>query len=165
MNRELPDVQAGFRKGRGSCQHLLDHRKSKSSRKTCTSALLTMPKPLTVWITTNCEKFLKRSLVFLFYCFPYFFAFVTEEGFLSSPCYSLELYSQVSISFPFSLSLLFWALCKASSGNHFAFLHFFFLGMVLIIISCTILCISTHSSSGNLPTRSNHLNLFITSTV
>ena len=35
------------------CQHPLDHRKSKSSRKTSISALLTMPKPLTVWITTN----------------------------------------------------------------------------------------------------------------
>ena len=34
--------------------------KRKSSRKTSTSALLTMPKPLTVWITTNCGKFLKR---------------------------------------------------------------------------------------------------------
>ena len=31
-----------------------------SFRKTSTSALLTMPKPLTVWITTNCEKFLRR---------------------------------------------------------------------------------------------------------
>ena len=51
---ELPDVQAGFRKGRGSnCQHPQDHKKGKSSRKTSTSALLTMPKPLTVWITTN----------------------------------------------------------------------------------------------------------------
>ena len=61
VNSELPDVQAGFRKGRGiqrsNCQHLLDHRKSKSSRKTSTSALLTMPKPLTVWITINCGKF------------------------------------------------------------------------------------------------------------
>ena len=35
-------------------------RKQESSRKTSTSALLTMPKPLTVWITTNCRKFLKR---------------------------------------------------------------------------------------------------------
>ena len=35
-------------------------RKQESSRKTSTSALLTMPKPLTVWITTNCGKFLKR---------------------------------------------------------------------------------------------------------
>ena len=35
-------------------------KKHKSSRKTSTSALLTTPKPLTVWITTNCGKFLKR---------------------------------------------------------------------------------------------------------
>ena len=64
LNYELPWVQAGFRKGRETrdegCQHPLDHQKSKSSRKTLTSALLTMPKPLTVWITTNCGKFLKR---------------------------------------------------------------------------------------------------------
>ena len=38
----------------------LDHRKSKSSRKTSISALLTVPKPLTVWITVNCRKFFKR---------------------------------------------------------------------------------------------------------
>ena len=36
-------------------------KKQESSRKTSTSALLTMPKPLTVWITTNCGKFWKRS--------------------------------------------------------------------------------------------------------
>ena len=57
VNHKLPDVQAGFRKGRGNqrpnCQHLADNRKSQSSRKTSTSALLTTPKPLTVWITTN----------------------------------------------------------------------------------------------------------------
>ena len=35
-------------------------KRQESSRKTSTSALLTMPKPLTVWITTNCGKFLKR---------------------------------------------------------------------------------------------------------
>ena len=35
-------------------------KKRESSRKTSTSALLTMPKPLTVWITTNCEKIWKR---------------------------------------------------------------------------------------------------------
>ena len=61
MNCELPDVQAGFRKGRGtrsSCQHLPDHqKKQESSTKTSISALLTMPKPLTVWITINCGKF------------------------------------------------------------------------------------------------------------
>ena len=43
-----------------NCQHLLDHRKSRGARKTSTSASLTKLKPLTVWITTNCGKFLKR---------------------------------------------------------------------------------------------------------
>ena len=61
MNRELPDVQAGFRKGRGqrsNCQHPLDHGKSKRvPEKTSISALLTMLKPLTVWIIINCRKF------------------------------------------------------------------------------------------------------------
>ena len=62
MNCELPDVQAGFRKGRGTrnqiCQHLLDHQKSKRvPEKTSISALLTMPKPLTLWITINYGKF------------------------------------------------------------------------------------------------------------
>ena len=62
MNRELPDVQAGFRKGRGTRDQIDNihwkHRKSKRvSEKTSTSALLTMPKPLTVWITINCGKF------------------------------------------------------------------------------------------------------------
>ena len=64
MNREVPDVQAGFRKTRGTRDQIANIRwiikKSKSSRKTSISALLTMPKPLTVWITTNCGKFLKR---------------------------------------------------------------------------------------------------------
>ena len=62
MNRELPDVQDGFRKGRGTEIKLQTSigslKKQKSSRKT--SALLTMPNPLTVWITTNCGKFFKR---------------------------------------------------------------------------------------------------------
>ena len=54
---EHVDVQAGFSKGRGNrsnCQHLFDHRKKQeNSRKTSTSALLTMPKPLTVWTSTK----------------------------------------------------------------------------------------------------------------
>ena len=57
VNHELPDVQAGFGKGRGTRDQI---RKQESSRKTSTSALLTMPKPLTVWITANYGKFLKR---------------------------------------------------------------------------------------------------------
>ena len=64
MNREHPDVQAGFRKGRGNRDEIANIRgsskKQESSRKTSTSALLTMPNPLTVWITVNCGKFLKR---------------------------------------------------------------------------------------------------------
>ena len=75
---------------------------------------------------------LPHSIIFL-----YFFALITEEGFLIYPCYSLELCIQmdgVSLCFsPFSLaSLLFSSICKTSSDNHFAFSHFFFLGMVLI---------------------------------
>ena len=62
-----------------------------------------------------------------------------------------------------SASLLFSAVCKVSSNNHFAFLHFFFLGMVLIS-SCTRLQTSIHSSSGSLFIRSNLLNLFVIST-
>ena len=61
---ELPDVQAGFRKGRGTRDQIANIcwtiEKQESSRKTSISALLTMPKPLTVWIKTNCGKFLKR---------------------------------------------------------------------------------------------------------
>ena len=61
VNRELPDVQAGFRKGRGTRDQIANIRwiikKSESSRKTSISALLTMPKPLTVWITINSGKF------------------------------------------------------------------------------------------------------------
>jgi len=47
-------------------------------------------------------------------------------------------------------SLLFSAICKASTDSHFAFLHFFFLGMVLITASCTVSRTSIHSSSGTL---------------
>ena len=61
MNCELPDVQAGFRKGRGTRDQIANIRwimeKQESSRKTYISASLTMPKPLTVWITVNCGKF------------------------------------------------------------------------------------------------------------
>ena len=61
MNPKLPDVQAGFRKGRGTRDQIDNIRwiikKQESSRETSISALLTMPKPLTVWITRNCGKF------------------------------------------------------------------------------------------------------------
>ena len=61
VNHELPNLQAGFRKGRGTRDQIANIRwiieKEESSRKTSISALLTMPKPLTVWITINCGKF------------------------------------------------------------------------------------------------------------
>ena len=64
VNRDLPDVQAGFRKGRGTRGQIAtsagSSKKQESSRKTSISALLTMPKHLTVWITINCGKFWKR---------------------------------------------------------------------------------------------------------
>ena len=64
VNHELPDVQAGFRKGRGTRDQIANicwiMEKAREFQKTSTSALLTMPKPLTVWITTNCGTFLKR---------------------------------------------------------------------------------------------------------
>ena len=62
VNYELPDVQVDLEKAEvpeiklpfaGSLK------KQESSRKTSISALLTMPKPLTVWITTNCGKLFK----------------------------------------------------------------------------------------------------------
>ena len=61
VNREFPDVQAGFRKGRGARDQIANiHwiiKKQESSGKISTSALLTMQKPLSVWITINCGKF------------------------------------------------------------------------------------------------------------
>ena len=58
------------------------------------------------------------------------------------------------------LTLLFSsAVCKVSSGNHFAFSHFFFLAMVLVTAFCTTLRASIHTSSGTLSTRSNPFNL------
>ena len=61
VNHELSDVQAGFRKGRGTRDQIANicwiMEKKKSSRKTSISAFLTMPKPLTGWITINCGKF------------------------------------------------------------------------------------------------------------
>ena len=65
VNRELPDVQEGFREGRGTRDqianiHWIIKKKQESSRKTSTSALLTKPNTLIVWITTNCGKFYKR---------------------------------------------------------------------------------------------------------
>ena len=88
---------------------------------------------------------LSHSVVFL-----YFIALITEEGFLISPCFSLELCIQMGVSFLFSFALIFsfHSVCKASSIHHCVFLHFFFLGMVLITSCCTISQTSACSSTG-----------------
>ena len=62
VNCELPDIQADFRKGRGTRDQIANLRwiieKAREfQKKTSISALLTMPKPLTVWITIKCGKF------------------------------------------------------------------------------------------------------------
>ena len=62
MNRELPDVQSGLGKGRGTRDQIANiHwiiKKAREFQKNI--CLIDMPKHLTVWITTNCGKFLKR---------------------------------------------------------------------------------------------------------
>ena len=67
VNHELPDVQAGFTKGRGIRDRIANIcgslKKEESSRKTSISALLTMPKPLTVWISKKLSKILKEMRI------------------------------------------------------------------------------------------------------
>ena len=65
VNHELSDVQTGFRKGRGTRSQIANicwiiEKAREFQKKTSISALLTMPKALTVWITPNCGKFFKR---------------------------------------------------------------------------------------------------------
>ena len=102
---------------------------------------------------------LSHSIVFL-----YFFALITEGGFLISSCFCLEICIQMGIS-----SLFSFAFCFSSQlflrPPQTTILTFFFLQMVLITASCTMLWTSVHSSSGTLSIRSSPLNLFVTSTV
>ena len=66
VNRELPDVQAGFRKGRGTGDQIANIlwtiEKAREFQKTSIFASLTMLRPLTVWIATNCGKFLEMGI-------------------------------------------------------------------------------------------------------
>ena len=109
---------------------------------------------------------LSHSIVFL-----YFFALITEETFFFFQSLLAILWNSafkwVYLSFSPLLfaSLLFTAICKASLENHFSFLHFFFLEVVLITASCTMSQTIIHSSSGTLSIRSNPLNPFVTFTV
>ena len=113
--------------------------------------------------------FLKRSLAFPILLFSSISLYWQLRKAFLSPLAILwnSAFRWIYLSFspsPFA-SLLFSAICKASSDKHFAFLHFFFLGMVLITASCTMSGTSVHSSLGTLSLWSNPLNLFVTSTV
>ena len=88
--------------------------------------------------------------IFLYF---FFFFYIDHWGMLSYLSQALlwnSVFKWEYLSFsplPFT-SLLSSAICKASSDNHLAFLHVFFLGMVLITVSCTMVGTSIHSSSG-----------------
>ena len=64
MNHELPDVQAGFRKGRGTRDQIANilriMEKAREFQKNIYFCFIDYAKPLTVWITINCGKFWKR---------------------------------------------------------------------------------------------------------
>ena len=107
---------------------------------------------------------LKRSLVFPLQMVSSFIHCSLKKVFLSlhTVIRKSEL-SWICLSLLFS-SLLALAICEASSDDRFAFLLLFFFGMVLFAASCTVLWTSAHSYSGILFTRSDPLNLFITST-
>ena len=82
VNHELPDVQAGFRKGRGTRDQIANIvgslKKQESFSKTSISALLTMPKPLTVWITINCGKFFFFNLILFNFTILYWFCHISK---------------------------------------------------------------------------------------
>ena len=98
--------------------------------------------------------FLKRSLVFPILLFSSISlhwllrkAFLSLLAILWNSAFRCLYISFSPLLFP---SLLFTAICKASSDSHFAFLHFFSMGMVLIPVSCTMSQTSVDSSSGTL---------------
>ena len=112
--------------------------------------------------------FLKRSLVFpilslssiSLHClvgkaFLFLLAILWNSAFI---CLYLS-FSRLPFTF------LFWAMCKVSSDNHVAFLHFLFLGMILITAACMMSLTPVHSFSGTLSIRYNPLVLFVASTV
>ena len=111
--------------------------------------------------------FLKRSLAFpllLFYSIIKHCSLKVFLSYLATFWNSAFNWMHLSLSPLLFASLHSSAICKALSENHFAFLLFFFFGMILFTASCTILQTSVHSSSGKW-LRSSPLNLFVVSTV
>ena len=98
--------------------------------------------------------FLKRSLVFPILLFPTIsLHWSLRKAFLSLLAIlwnSALKWVYLSFSPLLFASLLSSAICRASSDSHFAFWHFFFLGIVLIPVSCPMPWTSVHSSSGTL---------------
>ena len=131
---------------------------------------LSLMEPIFAWnVPLVSLIFLKRSLVFPILLFSSVSlhwslrkAFLSLLAILWNSAFKWVYLSFFPLLFT---SLLFTAIYKASSESHFAFMHFFFLGMVLIPVSCTMSQTSVHSSSGTLSTRSSPLKLFLTSTV
>ena len=98
--------------------------------------------------------FLKTILVFpilLFYSISLHWllrnAFLSLLAILWNSAFKWEYLSFSPLLFA---TFLFTAICNASTDNHFAFLHFFSMGMVLILVSCTVSWTSIHSSPGTL---------------
>ena len=64
FNQEIPDVQAGFRKGRGTRDQIANihfiMEKAREFQKNIYFCFIDYAKALTVWITTNCGKFFKK---------------------------------------------------------------------------------------------------------
>ena len=126
--------------------------------------------PIFVWnVPLVSQIFLKRSLVFPILLFSSIsFHWSLRKAFLSLLAIlwnSAFRWVYLSFSPLLFASLLFTAICKPSSDSHFAFLHLFSVGMVLIPVSCTMSRTSVHSSSGTLSIRSIPLNIFLTSSV
>ena len=111
--------------------------------------------------------FLRRGLVFALLLFSFVSlhcSFKEVLSLLAVVWNSAFSWLYLSLSPLHFSSLLSSAICKASLDNHFDFFHFFFFGIVLVTAPCTVLQTSIHCSSHTLSTRSNPLNLFVTST-
>ena len=123
---------------------------------------LSLIEPIFAWnVPLVSLIFLKRSLVFPILLFSSislhqllrkaFFSLLAILWNSEFRCLHLSFSPLLFVSLPFT------AICKASPESHFAFLHFFSMGMILIPVSCTM-------SSGTLSIRYSPLNLFLTST-
>ena len=126
--------------------------------------------PIIAWNVCQVSPvFLKISLVFPFLLFSSIYLHCSlKKAFLSLLAVLWNSAFSCAHLFLFPLpfaSLLFSDICKAFTGNRFAFLHFFFFWMVLVTAFCTVFWTSVHSSSNTLSTRSMTLTLFVISTV